>query len=606
MVPLSFAGTTQADELSNVDQVVAAEAAGDPINRREALSKQTDNESQWQAGRVFINGQWKQVEDLDEDPLPSQLEQYIKQLDVVEQDIEGHRRLARWCQSHNLPEAAQVHWKALLAISGQDEQAHKALGHKRIGNRWFTVEEVTWSAQQQKQQASDLKEWMPHVRKIVAQLQSRESRTKLEGLRKLESIATDDAVVALKFGALQLEPTIALPLVAKIQSIRSKASCLALLEIALVEPNSEVGRASIQGLREYDEHFYVPELLRIIELPVEFEHRLVFLPNGSLVMQQAYSSENMTEKEYTEVLKLINVRNDNAFFVMGVTPPILLPEVKPLSMPYHIRINFPEEVYANSEQAENSIAYLAALESRRAQQRIDLMNALNAERERNAKTILSAISGISASASAMAFWDWWPNFNETYTGPNKPMSTKYFLDDSNYVVSLGGTYKANLYAGGPMSCLVAGTPIQTCSGTIDVDKIRVGNQVPSVNIATGEISWRPITLVSTRVADNTYVISLRSGDTIRATGGHNWWVVGEGWTRSRELKAGQYIRTSGTSVDVTGIQKIDTPVKVFNMIVDENHTYFVGKDRLLSWDVTSLQPTLQTAPGQRAQMYVEK
>jgi hypothetical protein len=58
------------------------------------------------------------------------------------------------------------------------------------------------------------------------------------------------------------------------------------------------------------------------------------------------------------------------------------------------------------------------------------------------------------------------------------------------------------------------------------------------------------------------------------------------------------IRTTDASIEVAKVEKFDKPRKFYNMTVDETHTYFVGKDRLLSWDVTTLQPTLQAVPGQ--------
>lgn len=574
---------------AKIDQVLSQEATGTPVNRREALAKESDNLAQWQAGRIFMDGQWQDLESVDDQKLPPKIAAYRQQRDSQKLDIDGHRRMARWCQSHQLNEMADVHWKAVVALDVNDAQARKALKHKQIGNQWFTQEELTQAAEQQDRERIALKKWMPKVRSIVNDMQSGDSGQILDGTKALEKIDTEDAISALMYGALQLEPSVAVSIVSKIKSMRSTAACLALCQIALNDPNSETGRTAIEGLREYDEHFYIPELLNVLEAPVKLQQEYFFMPNGSLATRRAYLRETMNEKQELEIIKLVALREE---------PGMINRISSGLANPFGMRMT----VTASPEitrQVQQSLEKVAAIDIRREQRVNENQNSIGDQRARNSKVILSSISGLSADAPVESYWDWWPSFNENPTGAAKPTTSTSYLDDSSYADIPTGT---NVSFGSAVQlptteCLVAGTKIQTSTGLRSVEELKIGDQVVSMDVSSGEISLRPIVSVGNRTASESYKLTTKNGDLIQATGGHNWWVLGKGWLRTRQLAVGQFLRTGGASQQIDKIEKIDGPITVYNMIVDQTHTYFVGKDRLLSWDVTTLKPTLQTVPG---------
>jgi hypothetical protein len=62
---------------------------------------------------------------------------------------------------------------------------------------------------------------------------------------------------------------------------------------------------------------------------------------------------------------------------------------------------------------------------------------------------------------------------------------------------------------------------------------------------------------------------------------------------------------TGTSV-VQQINQVDGLTEAYNLVVDEHHTYFVGRERLLSYDGSELQPTLLKVPGFQATRLVSK
>ena len=146
------------------------------------------------------------------------------------------------------------------------------------------------------------------------------------------------------------------------------------------------------------------------------------------------------------------------------------------------------------------------------------------------------------------------------------------------------------------SCLVAGTLIQTSTGLVPVESVQIGDLVVSQNVETAELTLKPVILTTVRPPKTTIKIKAGS-ETIEATGGHLWWVSGHGWVKSRELKPGMMLHTATGTTEVEETVENPTPQPTYNLVVDEFHTYFVGPQRVLSYDNTLLKPTLRQVPG---------
>jgi len=58
----------------------------------------------------------------------SLLLEYTDRLIHVEDTVEGHAQLARWCQEHGLPDKAKIHWQEVLLRDSDNGEARAALG----------------------------------------------------------------------------------------------------------------------------------------------------------------------------------------------------------------------------------------------------------------------------------------------------------------------------------------------------------------------------------------------------------------------------------------------------------------------------------------------
>ena len=146
------------------------------------------------------------------------------------------------------------------------------------------------------------------------------------------------------------------------------------------------------------------------------------------------------------------------------------------------------------------------------------------------------------------------------------------------------------------SWLVPGSLVQTATGLVPIENIQIGDLVVSQNVETAELTLKPVILTTIRPPKSTIKITT-GNNTIEATGGHLWWVSGLGWVKSRDLKAGMMLHTATGTTEIEGLVANPTPQQTHNLIVDGFHTYFVGPDRVLSYDNTLLKPTLRQVPG---------
>jgi hypothetical protein len=259
---------------------------------------------------------------------------------------------------------------------------------------------------------------------------------------------------------------------------------------------------------------------------------------------------------------------------------------------------------STGQAVENDVAKAVALaESQRiaddADADVDKANASIREFQRNVATVLRATTGAELGADPKGWWEWWDRYEESYLAGPKRIDSRYAEDRSSLVYVARQAESVSM-ATIPVTlrkeCLVRGTLIQTESGLKPIESIRVGDQVVSQAIASGELRLRPVLRTTVRPKAATRVVALADGETIRSTLGHRWWVIGNGWVKTKDLEPGMAFRTSTGFAAVHDIQDADA-IETYNLVVDEDHTYFVGRSRLLSFDASEVIPTFQTTPG---------
>jgi hypothetical protein len=126
------------------------------------------------------------------------------------------------------------------------------------------------------------------------------------------------------------------------------------------------------------------------------------------------------------------------------------------------------------------------------------------------------------------------------------------------------------------NCFTAGTKVLTDEGEKNIEDIEVGDKVLSKDEATGEVAYKEVTATFNHETDEIYNIQV-GGQTIESTFNHPFYVEGKGWTFVKDLKVGDLlVQSDGNTLKIDGIELEHKHVTVYNMTVDEFHTYFVS------------------------------
>jgi hypothetical protein len=132
------------------------------------------------------------------------------------------------------------------------------------------------------------------------------------------------------------------------------------------------------------------------------------------------------------------------------------------------------------------------------------------------------------------------------------------------------------------NCFVAGTLVATPSGLLPIEQIRTGDDVLSLREETGETVVGHIG--ATFVTPDQQVLDVHLvGDSppIRATTGHLFLTLDRGWQPAAQLQSGEPLADStGLPIRVESITPVAAHDTVYNLDVEDTHTYFVGPARV--------------------------
>ena len=164
------------------------------------------------------------------------------------------------------------------------------------------------------------------------------------------------------------------------------------------------------------------------------------------------------------------------------------------------------------------------------------------------------------------------------------------------------------------------TPIRTLSGLVAISALTIGTPVLAFNESTGESGYYPITAVHQNVDPAITYLTLNDGKTnqpeaITTTPEHPFYVtqpsgtqpkpighedLNEHWVGAGHLQIGDKIREADGSVGtVANVVTVQQTQEMFNLTVDEAHTFYVGQDGWLVHNAGG-SPVLPTATDLRA------
>lgn len=566
--------SSSANDLSNspglVEQALLAGLAGDQHQKTNLLKRASSADgdfapARWQLGEVKFDGQWRTPAEVAKLVAADERRQEYEALRKEASEAPADQlRLAKWAMQRGLSAEERYHWSNVLAANPMHEQARQRLGAQEYQGRLYTREQVAAEKVRLAQAKRDAAKFKPQFAQWCKNATSDLRATREKGLAHIRAINAVAAIPALRdavgremqtSGGKAHGTELALAMTAALAGMPEHPATLALTELSIFASVPEVRRAAAEALRSRPKTDFVPLLMASLEAPIEADVDVTTAPDGTVRMV-----ETLRQQEPMHVAA--HVRSVN-YEVEGI------PEQVGIAAGFVLG----EHLEAASQRAGST------------QERIDELNAASAKRNARIHEVLEVVMGAKSSREDVASW-WrdWQDYNELK------------FSSSNTVVesSLNETFTAS-FEPRSSECFAPGTLVWKQAGPTPIEHIRVGDLVLSQHTTTGELAYRPV--VETTVGPPSAVMKVKLPDEeFISTLGHRYWVDGSGWAMAKELRLPASLHSLQGSVQVEEIAPADE-MECHNLVVDEFHTFVIGKSQLLVHDKTCPQPTLALTPG---------
>jgi len=574
-----------------VVDVLKRESSGDAASRKPALidilrRDPNDVAARWQAGQVKLGVHWQNYRTVPESMKRDRtIRKYRTVRDRYPMTAQGQRELADWCRDHALPERERAHLTAALELSKDpnDPVLRKRLGWRRVNGTWVKQSDLATSSKAFATLQKNRKAWLATLRRQVLRLNSRRKDLREAAVRELKSIADPDAIPALEFLLANGPEEHGRLLVELLAGMKTHHAADSLARVAVLSRWESVRQAASRKLRSRPIETFAPELMAALRTPIQSRIGL-YVGQGGVHLVHYATSETQRE------VQAFAGRSSTIINPVGGGGTNSLDGVAR-------QRNRVARAAANAA-IQNGLA--ARQTERAVAQRNEAVKAWNDR----ICAVLKEGTGVVLPADPKQWWEWWDDYNQLSSeGETEKEYRCYYyyqtrvetVDVSEPTVTpeIGTPVPAPVST--PRECLVAGTPIWTDRGFVNVEDVKVGDLVLAKNAASGELRFQPVLRTTVRSEEAVLKVTTDEG-TIRATGGHTFWISGKGWTKLKLAKPGDRFHTATGTAVIQRLEK-DGREKMFNLLVADVHTYFVGRQMVLSHDVTFAEPTDTIVPG---------
>ena len=576
-------GATGASQM--VLQALHSEAEGDLVARDRLLTQAAESDSQcaaaqWHLGRLQTEqGVWQSVEGCLADKRTSaELSAYEARRAASPEHALGQFELATWCLNNGFEQQGRAHLRRTLELAPEHAGARQLLGFRNMGGQWISAEQQAQLAKRAEDVRSALLTYGKQLTELGRKFSSRHAEVRAAARNELMEMKDPAAIAPIEaiLGGASFEAAQAA--LACLSEIADPEATVSLARFAMFHPLPLIQRAAIAHIKTRPYHDYVPAVLEMLSSPVVAMAIPVVGADGTLTgFRQSFAQER---KGQTDIF-VLDTRLSYSASPDASTGRRRGPSVAPTDMFSQL-----EALERSVERAsENSAAMQASNERIVARNRL-IVRFLSEATERE----------FAQPADA---WKWWDETNETEYQALKPSNIRYgtsSLTSRNY--NELATRTALSQSSGTRfvgECFARGTPVITRKGLQAIETVRVGDLVLTRELASGELSWKPVVRTTTRPPRPVFEVSL-DNETLCCTGGHLFWVSGQGWTKASRLRPGDILHAAAQPVVVMKIlQKPEQ--QTYNLAVEPTQNYFVGKQMVLSHDVTDRLPTYLKVPG---------
>ncbi len=558
---------TKEDQL--VETVLLEEARGALHERTAPLAKVRDESvrARWASGFVARGAAWERFNVPEQDATRAA---YRAERGTAVLTAARHAALADWCFEHDLREEGQSHLTALLYMNPQQPAVWQKLGYQRIGNDWVHPDDLRTAHERQQHFERDYKVWKPRVQTIVQKLTNPSPAQQAAGRQQLQELDDRAALPTLEAALCGSTPELAVEFLDWAKRHPSVETTSAIARQSVIAPWEPVRTTAAEMLQSRRADHYAPALLSLMATPIESRSAAAStaLVRGRVVY--VYQSQRETSDTIQRSTYTVSVGNAQSILRPFLSNPRALGLLRALG----------------TERARNDFQRFAQGETDLRRQQDAAHNA--AQEELNqlvARSLIRATEANVAASTPEDWWQWWHAETATESPSVKPVIEVTETEEFRPPVDIRQR----------TSCLPAGTLIRTAEGWQAIETIRIGDRVLAKSIGSGELAERPVVWTTVRSAQPLVRLHFEN-ETIAATRGHYFWVSGKGWRMAKELQSGDRLHTVDGTVTLTDVST-GPAESVYNLVVDQANSYFVGQSLILSHDVTPPIPTNVIVPG---------
>ncbi len=583
----------------------------DYANRLLQLALRVDPDSpaaHWQLKQVKSGDAWVDVRRQATDIRQQELEtEYGLLRDKSLGDPKLEASLATWSQRNSQSDRARLHFRRVLANQAATENlVDQAL--KQLNVQWYrgelkTLEEVADIERAQVIAERAIKKGRPQFEKWRDAIEKR-TRREQRARQAVQSIADVEFIPVIESFLSDSGPEFGRELVDALGRRNNSFSATeALVRFAVLSPWHAVRHAAAQKLRDRPLHDFVPTLIEGLSSPIVSRFYISRDGRGGVryqhhVTRREADGDYVTNSDHVSRHERVVVKNGAVIHGGPLQRnPTYDAGAEKTEMARLARVAQERERQLHMEnqrvEAENSLVYAA----------------------------LEIATGAGVVRSAPEWRQWWTAYYTETSGEQpvyqsyEPSTSTYYtvsvLEDSTTpydppknVVQSGTAQRRRRSVrsnrNGSMSCFAAGTPVWTERGLVSIEEIKVGDRVLSQDPNTGELAYK-VVLVPTAGAPSTEMVRVSFGeDAVRLTRSHVIWKQGVGWQMAKEIQAGDQLYGITDGMSVRQSEAWPRPQLVYNLVVEDFQTYFVGKHGLLVHDITPRSPTSAKVPGMAA------
>lgn len=550
-----------------VSEALYREIYGDVEDRERLLERAAElapylKEVRWHRGEVRFQDRWQPAGEVAASlPEQSRWKAYEQKRGEVPKTLAGQFALANWCRDHQMPEQERAHLVAALEFAPDHADIRRRLGFQRINDRWVSHQQLAAAREQAGSLRLALKEWQPLLETLRRDLNHSSELRRQKAAERLTAIDDPQAIPAMEVVLAADSEATAKMVVTTIAAMPSREAAASLARHAVLSPWQSVREEAAQRLQSWDREFYVPDLLASMYSPVSSQVRVARGDDGQLVYRHAFYREGQDERQ------------------------LLV-----LDTEFH---RVPRGGGDRRDSLRRAVGQLSTSAFQREVQ-VGRQNLLTHRLNERIAEALKTATGEDRPAEPNEWWQWWNDENEVFVEGEKTLQTSY---RSEQLAVVDRPVTEGFSGGGQTrgDCFAAGTPVWTATGLKAIERIEVGDLVLSQDPESGELAYKPV--LDTTVRPRGPLVRVTIGEEqFETSGGHLFWVSGEGWVKSRELEPGMEIHTPGGTRIVRDRQS-GSEQETYNLVVADFSTYFVGPDKLLSHDNTIRRPTERVVPG---------